>query len=59
MAADIVIFDPMKVQDKSTFDQPHQYSQGFEVVLVNGKIVVENGKLNDTRAGRILRRQVQ
>jgi N-acyl-D-amino-acid deacylase len=59
MAADIVIFDPTKVQDKSTFDQPHQYSEGFEVVLVNGKVVVEDGKLNDTRAGRILRRQVQ
>jgi N-acyl-D-amino-acid deacylase len=59
MAADIVIFDPMKVQDKSTFDQPHQYSEGFEVVLVNGKVVIEDGQVNDTRAGRILRRQVQ
>jgi N-acyl-D-amino-acid deacylase len=59
MAADLLIFDPAKVQDKATYAQPHQYSEGFEVVLVNGKVVIEGGKLNDTRAGQVLRRQVQ
>lgn len=51
MAADIVIFDPATVSDKATFEQPHQYSIGFQFVLVNGKLVVENGKHNGTRSG--------
>jgi N-acyl-D-amino-acid deacylase len=54
-AADVLLFDPEKVQDKATFTQPHQYSEGFDVVIVNGKIVAEDGKLNETRAGMILR----
>jgi N-acyl-D-amino-acid deacylase len=55
MAADLVIFDPVRVQDKSTFAKPHQYSQGFDFVLVNGKIVVDEGKLTTTRSGQPLR----
>lgn len=54
-AADIVVFDPSKVQDKATFQKPHQYSEGFDYVLVNGKIAVESGKLTDARSGQILR----
>jgi N-acyl-D-amino-acid deacylase len=54
MAADIVIFDENKVQDLSTFEQPHQYSTGFEWVLVNGKITLEQGSHNGTRNGEIL-----
>ncbi|MCS7314256.1 MAG: D-aminoacylase [Bryobacterales bacterium] len=56
-AADLVLFDPDRVQDKATFRQPHQYSEGFDLVLVNGQAVVENGKLTGARPGRILRRQ--
>lgn len=55
MAADLVLFDPARVEDKATFAQPHQYSQGFDFVLINGKIVVDDGKLTDARAGRTLR----
>jgi N-acyl-D-amino-acid deacylase len=51
MAADIVIFDPMIVGDKSTFTQPHAYSQGFDYVLVNGKITVDKGKHTGVRNG--------
>ena len=57
MAADLVIFDPMRVDDKATYARPHQYSQGFDFVLVNGAIVVDEGKLTGARAGRILRHQ--
>ncbi len=39
MAADIVIFDEQTVNDKATFEQPHQYSVGFQYVLVNGQLV--------------------
>ena len=55
MAADLVLFDPARVQDKSTYAQPHQYSQGFDFVLVNGQIVVDSGKLTSARPGQTLR----
>jgi N-acyl-D-amino-acid deacylase len=55
MAADLVMFDPARVQDKATFARPHQYSQGFDLVLVNGKIEVDGEKLTDARSGRTLR----
>ena len=54
MAADIVVFDENTVTDQSTFDKPHQYSTGFDYVLVNGKITLEQGNHNGTRAGTIL-----
>ena len=54
MAADIVLFDENTVTDNSTFDKPHQYSSGFSWVLVNGKVTLENGSHNGTRAGVIL-----
>jgi N-acyl-D-amino-acid deacylase len=54
-AADLVLFDPARVQDKATYDRPHQYSEGFDYVIVNGKIAVENGKITDQRGGVVLR----
>ena len=53
-AADIVIFDENKVQDVSTYDHPHAYSQGFKYVIVNGVLTVEAEKHIGTRAGRAL-----
>ena len=55
MAADLVIFDPARVTDKATYSKPHQYSEGFDYVLVNGQIAVGEGKLTTTRAGQTLR----
>ncbi|MBO9593816.1 MAG: D-aminoacylase [Niabella sp.] len=55
MAADIVIFDPGKVQDLATFEKPHAYSTGFQYVLVNGKVTVDGGKHTGVRAGWPLR----
>ncbi|SPF43835.1 D-aminoacylase domain protein [Candidatus Sulfopaludibacter sp. SbA4] len=55
MAADLVMFDPARVEDKATYAKPHQYSQGFDMVLVNGGIVVDGGKLTDARSGHTLR----
>ena len=52
--ADIVIFDPDKVSDKATFQKPHQYSEGFGYVLVNGEPVVAEGRHTQARPGRIL-----
>ena len=45
--ADLAVFDPKRVIDKATYDQPSQYSLGFEYVLVNGVLVVKGGKLVD------------
>ena len=55
MAADIVIFDLNEVTDKATFEHPHQYSEGFHYVLVNGQIVIDNGKQTGTRSGMTLK----
>ncbi len=54
--ADIVIFDPKTIRDKATYQNPHQYPEGIEYVVVNGEIVVEQGKLTGKRPGKILRR---
>ncbi|HZI53588.1 MAG TPA: D-aminoacylase, partial [Chitinophagaceae bacterium] len=53
-AADIVIFDEHKVNDISTFEKPHSYSEGFLYVIVNGKLTVDNKIHNGTRAGKAL-----
>jgi N-acyl-D-amino-acid deacylase len=55
MAADLVLFDPARVEDKATYAKPHQFSTGFDFVLVNGRIAVDQGKLTEARAGQPLR----
>ena len=54
MRADISIFDPALVRDRSTFEQPHQYAEGVDLVIVNGLVVFESGSLTTARPGRIL-----
>lgn len=58
-AADVLIFDPAKVKDLSTYADPHHYTEGFDYVLVNGAPVVSEGKLNEIRPGRILRHKAE
>ena len=52
--ADIVIFNPATVKDKSTFEEPHQYPEGIFYVIVNGVITVDNGKFTTNRGGNVL-----
>ena len=52
--ADLVLFDPDRVQDKATFEDPHQYSEGFDYVVVNGAIAVADGEPTDRRPGRFV-----
>ena len=54
--ADLVVFDPAKVQDNATFEAPHQYATGFAHVFVNGIEVVKDDKHTALRPGRALRR---
>jgi len=53
--ADIVIFDPNKIQDKATFEKPHQLSEGMIHVFVNGKQVVSNGQHTGVKSGRFVK----
>ena len=52
--ADLAVFDPETVRDRSTFTQPNQYSEGFRYVAVNGVLVVDDGKLTGKTPGRAL-----
>ena len=53
-AADLVIFDETTVGDKATFEQPHQYAEGFSRVFVNGKLVFDGVKLTGAMPGQPL-----
>jgi dihydroorotase len=54
--ADITIFDPEKIIDQATYDEPAKYSRGISYVLVNGTVVVNNGQLQDgVFAGKAVR----
>jgi N-acyl-D-aspartate/D-glutamate deacylase len=52
--ADVVVFDPAKVQDHATFEKPHQYSTGVVHVFVNGVHVLKNGEHTGATPGRVL-----
>jgi len=54
--ADIVIFNPDKIIDKGTYEQPYQLPEGIPHVIVNGVIVVQNGKKNKKSPGIVIRR---
>jgi dihydroorotase/N-acyl-D-amino-acid deacylase len=54
MRADVAVFDPAAVRDRATFEQPHQYSEGVSLVLVNGVVAFENGAVTAARPGRVL-----
>ena len=53
--ADLTVFDPATVIDRATFEAPHQTSEGILDVLVNGRLVLENGRPTGARPGRILK----
>jgi N-acyl-D-aspartate/D-glutamate deacylase len=53
--ADIVIFDPAKVQDLATYDDPHQIAVGMDWVIVNGQVAKQDGEFKSARGGRVLR----
>jgi len=54
--ADVVVFDPAKIDDVATYEEPRQFPKGIEYVVVNGKLAVDGGHQTDARAGHMLRR---
>lgn len=53
--ADIVVFDPLKIEDKATFDNPHRFAEGICDVFVNGVWSVSNGKATGEMGGGVLK----
>jgi N-acyl-D-amino-acid deacylase len=53
--ADLVIFDPATIQDKATYEQPHQYAEGVHHVFVNGVQVIKDGAHTGAKPGRFVK----
>lgn len=54
--ADITVFDPLRVNDLATYSNPLQYNEGIHYVIVNGKLVLNEGEHTGVRSGRVLRK---
>jgi N-acyl-D-amino-acid deacylase len=52
--ADLVLFDPAKVNDAATYQEPHQLAEGMTHIVVNGVLVRENGEFTSALPGRVL-----
>jgi len=55
MWADVVVFDPETIHDNATFEKPNQLSEGMRYVLVNGTLVIDDGKMTNALPGKVLR----
>ena len=56
MFADVIVFDPATVADKSTYQQPTLLATGMKYVLVNGVVTIDDGKYSGALGGRVLKR---
>jgi len=54
--ADLVVFDPEKIEDRATFTDPHRYPDGIRCVIVNGRVTVADNRHTGELAGQVLRR---
>lgn len=53
--ADLVAFEPDRVRDRATFEDPHRYPEGVPLVVVNGTITIRDGEQTGDRGGRAVR----
>jgi N-acyl-D-aspartate/D-glutamate deacylase len=53
--ADLVLFDPVTIQDTATYPEPKQEPAGIEMVIVNGQVTLERGQHTGVGSGRMLR----
>ena len=54
LKADIAVFDAASIRDTATFEKPHSYAEGVSLVIVNGQVAFEDGKMTSARPGRVL-----
>jgi N-acyl-D-aspartate/D-glutamate deacylase len=54
--ADVAVFDPARITDRSTYADPHRYATGVSTVVVNGELVIDGGDHIGALPGRVLRR---
>jgi N-acyl-D-amino-acid deacylase len=54
--ADLVLFDAKAIRDEATFDDPHRYPTGIPFVIVNGQVVVDQGRHTGAKPGQVLRK---
>jgi N-acyl-D-aspartate/D-glutamate deacylase len=54
--ADVAVFDPARITDRSTYADPHRYATGVSTVVVNGELVIDGGDHIGAVPGRVLRR---
>ncbi|NIP80996.1 MAG: amidohydrolase family protein [Gemmatimonadetes bacterium] len=54
MAADLVAFDPDRIADRATYQEPHRYAVGIHHVMVNGRLVLRDAEDTGERPGRAL-----
>jgi len=57
MAADVVVFDPQTIRERSSYEDPRQYPEGIPYVFVNGRPVIAAGRSTGARPGQLLRHQ--
>ena len=57
--ADIVLFDPARITDRATYDNPHQLAEGVVHLLIGGRFAVRDGRLTQERLGAVLNRREQ
>jgi N-acyl-D-amino-acid deacylase len=56
-AADLAIFDPAKIVERSTYTDPHHLAEGMAYVVVNGQVVLDDGKFTSALPGQVLRKR--
>jgi N-acyl-D-amino-acid deacylase len=56
MDADLVVFDPDTIAERSTFQDPHQYPTGLPYVILSGRVAVDQGRYTGTLAGRVVKK---
>jgi len=54
--ADLVVFNPKKINSKADLNDPFQYPQGIETVIINGKIAYQKGRLSEDKYGKVLKK---
>ena len=54
LKADIAVFDAATVRDTATFEKPHSYAEGLRLVIVNGQVAFDDGRMTAARPGRVL-----